>query len=103
VSEEKHQMYLNFINELFNNIKDNQELESDYQLANWMGEARGSIAQYRSGKRIMNDWLLLKICESGGFSIHSTLGMILFKKSLKRDVEEGVRRLMEVIKRSSSS
>ena len=100
MKKDNHQRYLDFINELFDHIKQNQELGSDYQLACWMGETRGSIACYRSGKRIMNDWLLLKICESGGFSIHYTLGMILFKKSLRKDVEEGVQRVMDVIKRS---
>gem|GEM_PF-7056546 len=102
MKENRHQLYLNFINELFDNIKNIQELDSDYQLASWMKEARGCIAQYRSGKRIMNDWLLLKICESGGFSVHHTLGMIIFKKSLKRDAEEGIERLREIIKRSKS-
>ena len=102
MSEDKHQKYLAFINTLFDNIKVNLELGSDYQLAHWMGEPRGCIAQYRNGKRVMNDWLLLKICEYGGFSIYQTLDMILFKKSLKRDVEEGVRRVMEIIKGSGS-
>ena len=100
MSEEKHQKYVDFIDELFDNLIDKHGFNSDPELAKWIGEPKGNISQYRKGKRLMNDWTLLRICEDGGFSIHYTLDMILFKKSLKKDAVEGILRLKELLTKS---
>lgn len=95
MSKSNHQKYIDFINDLFDGIKKRHNINTDLELADFIGEARGNISQYRSGKRLLNDWSLIKICEDGGFSLSHTLNMILFKKSLKKDAEEGIRKMIE--------
>jgi len=97
MSEKKHQEYVDFINELFDNLIQKYGLNSDPELAEWIGEPKGNISQYRNGKRLMNDWTLIRICEDGGFLVSDTLKMILFKKSLKKDAAEGIHRMMELL------
>jgi len=100
MSEKKHQEYVDFIGDLFDNLKTKHGLNSDPELAEWIGEPKGNISQYRNGKRLMNDWTLLRICEDGGFSFSYTLDKILFKKSLKKDAFEAIRRLQELLTKS---
>ena len=97
MSEENHKKYVDFVNKVFDKIKEHHGIASDPKLAEYIGEPKGNISQYRSGKRLINDWSLLRICEDAGFTTIDTLKMILFKKSLKEDAKEGILRMIEIL------
>jgi len=103
MSEENHKKYIDFVNEVFDRLKDRHGITSDPKLAEYVGEPKGNISQYRSGKRLINDWTLLQISKDAGFTYAQALEMVIFKKSTKEDAKESIRSVIEFLSKKDKS
>lgn len=61
---------------LFDNIKRRKKLSKEIELAQMIGEHPSVVSEIRHGKRVINDMLLMRICERVGISIKSARSQI---------------------------
>jgi len=94
---ERHQKYLLFVNSVFDQVKEKLTFTSDAQLAEWLNDNQGNISKYRTGKRVLNDWKLIRACKEVGISLPESLNMIVTHKSLSADAKEALNDILELI------
>lgn len=61
---------------LFDKIKEKKKFKRDCELADFLGEHNSVISEIRNGKRLVNDLLLVRICEKTGMSLKSARSQI---------------------------
>ena len=94
---ERHQKYLLFVNSVFDQVKEKLTFTSDAQLAEWLNDNQGNISKYRTGKRVLNDWKLIRACKEVGISLPEALNMIVTHKSLSADAKEALNDILELL------
>ena len=95
----KHELYLEFVDEVFETAKKKLGFKSDAALARHLGENRGNIAKYRSGERLINDWRLLRLVKDAGMDMGEAIDFILHHKSLKEDAKEVLNTFRDLFKK----
>jgi len=91
-------IYVEFINNVFDEAKLKLNLSSDSALADWLGVTRMGVSQYRAGSRLMSDWLLIRLCSQLGYPPSKALSIILKHKPIKEEAKEGIRIMMDLVK-----
>lgn len=61
---------------LFDNIKTKRKIMRDFHLAAYLDEHPSVVSEIRHGKRLINDKLLVRICEKTGISLKSARAQI---------------------------
>jgi len=98
----KHELYLEFVDEVFEKAKKKLDLKSDAALARHLGENRGNIAKYRSGERLINDWRLIRLVRDAEMDMVTAIDFILNHKSLKEDAREVLNTFLDLFKNNKS-
>lgn len=93
----KHEKYVEFVNEVFDGAKKALNIKTDLELAMELDEHKVAMSQYRKGTRIINDWKLLRLVKIADMNRLDALNKILRYKSPKKDVEEVIRDIIELI------
>ncbi len=93
----RHDKYLQFVNEVFDKVKEKLGFSTDVELAEWLNDNKGNVSSYRSGKRVLNDWKLIRACKEVGISLPEALNMIVTHKSLSADAKEALNDILELI------
>lgn len=96
--DKKHKKYLVFLNRVLDQAKKEQGYKSDTELAAALYDNKGNLSNYRHGTRTMSDWKLMRACKLANISVKEALVMILQNKSLKKEVEDAMKDLIELIK-----
>jgi len=94
---DKHQKYVDLVNEVFDQAKATLGLKTDSELAKKLGEHKVDISKYRAGTRIINDWKLLRLVKMADMDRVDAFKKIVFCKSLKKDVEEVILDFIELL------
>jgi len=94
---DKHQKYVDLVNDIFDQVKVAKGFKTDSELAKELKEHKVDISKYRAGTRIINDWKLLRLVKMADMDRVDAFKKIIFCKSLKKDVEEVILDLIELL------
>jgi len=93
----KHEKYLEMVNQVFDAAKAAKGLKTDAELAELVDEHKVDISKYRKGTRIISDWKLLRLVKIADLDRLDALKKMLLYKSLKKEVEEVIRDFIDLL------
>ncbi|MES9961695.1 MAG: hypothetical protein ABW089_14790 [Sedimenticola sp.] len=64
------------------------EITSDNQMAIWLGVSRNSMSQYKTGKRVMDDYVAVKIAEALGVDPLKVIAQANEERETDKDKKE---------------
>ncbi len=97
MAENKHQKYVELVNEVLDAVKAAKNLKTDTELAAEIGEHKVDISKYRKGTRVISDWKLLRLVKIADMDRLDAFKKIILYKSLKKEVEEVIQDFIDLL------
>ena len=91
--------YKDYLNQVLDDLKKKNNISTDAELARHLGLNQSSITRFRSGERLMNDWLLIKLAHETGRPTSKTLQVILTKKPMRQEIREAIAEAIKLIRK----